>query len=290
MKIENESQRVLIIGGGRGGSAFIELFANETLCHVVGLVDTDPNAPAFKLAEKLNIPVFCNVEDTINACKPCSVFNLTQDESVSELAAKMIGVSSVIGGLEAKLIWQMVTRLKDAGDELKKLAHYDAVTNLPNRVLFFERLKNGIAQAKRYDQKLAVLFLDLDGFKSVNDKLGHTAGDTLLKEVATRLLKVVREVDTVARFGGDEFAFVLNNVKNKENIALVANKILTSLSDPFIINSEICVISGSIGVSIFPDNHVDTDSLVNQADKAMYAVKNSGKNNYHIFEKSMSYK
>jgi len=288
MEVDSESQPALIIGGGRGGSAFIGLFTDEELLHVVGIVDTDPNAPAFKLAEKLNIPIFCNVEDALNACKPCTVFNLTHDESVSEMAAKSLDQGSVISGLQARLIWQMVTRLKDAGDELKKLAHYDVVTNLPNRTLFFERLRSGIAQAKRYDQKLAILFLDLDGFKSVNDTLGHAAGDALLTAVATRLLKVMREVDTVARFGGDEFVFILNDVKNRENIALVTNKILSSISEPFIIGSEVCALGGSIGISIFPDNHVDADSLVSQADTAMYAVKSSGKSNYRFFEKSMS--
>jgi diguanylate cyclase (GGDEF)-like protein/PAS domain S-box-containing protein len=413
--VNPESQPVLIFGGGRGGSAFVELFTDEELFHVVGIVDRDPNAPAFKLAEKLNIPTFGNAIDALNACQPCTVFNLTRDESVSELAVEIIGPSCVIGGLEAKLIWQMVTQLKDTRDELKKsqiltqsiisnamegiilidtrgiiksfnpaaelmfgytqeevtgknismlmpepvksahdgylhrymttreprvigierevialrkdgrtfpmslssnemtsedecyfvgivsdiserknneevikkMAHYDAVTNLPNRTLFFDRLQNSLAQAKRYKQKLAILFLDLDGFKSVNDTLGHIAGDALLKEVATRLLKAIREVDTVARFGGDEFALFLNDVKNKKNTALVAKKILAGLSEPFIINGEKCNIGGSIGISIFPDDHVDIDSLIKQADTAMYAVKNSGKNNYHFFEKNM---
>jgi len=282
-----ESQPALIIGGGRGGLAFIEWFVGEKLFHVAGIADRDPNAMAFNLAEKLNIPIFSNAEDAVNTCKPCTVFNLTHDESVSDMAASIVGASSVIGGLEAKLIWEMVTQLKEAHNEVKKLAHYDPVTNLPNRRLFFDRLEQSIAYAKRYDQKLAVLFLDLDGFKRVNDTLGHLAGDRLLSEVAARILGVMREVDTVARFGGDEFTFFLNNVKNRENAALVADKILAGLSKPFTINGEICRIGGSIGISIFPDDHVDIETLTKQADTAMYAVKHSGKNSYRFFEKSM---
>jgi len=288
--VSMESQPALIIGGGRGGLAFMEWFVGEKLFHVAGIADRDPNAMAFKLAAKLNIPIFYSAEDALNTCKPCTVFNLTHDESVSDMAASIVGASGVIGGLEAKLIWQMVTQLKDVHDEVKKLAYYDSVTSLPNRILFFDRLEKSIAYAKRYDQKLAVLFLDLDGFKSVNDTLGHLAGDKLLKEVAARLLKAMRAVDTVARFGGDEFTCFLNNVKNRKNVALVANKILTGLSEPFMINGEVCQVGGSIGISIFPDDHVDIDALTKQADVAMYAVKHSGKNSYRFFEKSMEFK
>ena len=281
------SQPVLILGGGRGGSAFVELFKNETLFHVVGIADKEPESPAFKLAKKFNILTFTSVEDALNACKPCTVFNLTHDESASDMASKIVGSSSVIGGLEATLIWQMVTQLKDARDELQKIAHFDVVTGIPNRTLFFDSFENALALAKRHDQKLAVLFLDLDGFKSVNDTLGHVAGDTVLKEVAARLLKAIREVDVVARFGGDEFALLLNDVKNEKNVALVAGKIITALSEPFIIDGETCKIGASIGISIFPDDNVDMDSLISQADLAMYAAKNGGKNNYRFFEESM---
>jgi len=288
MEKENqESQPALIIGAGRGGLAFIEWFVNEKLFHVAGIVDKDPDAIAFKLAAKLDIPIFYNTEEALNTCSPCTVFNLTHNEAVSDVAARFVGASSVIGGLEAKLIWEMVTQLKQAHDEVKKLAHYDSVTKLPNRRLFFDRLEKSISQAKRYDQKLAVLFLDLDGFKRVNDTLGHNAGDKLLKKVADRMLKIVREADTVARFGGDEFTLCLNDVKNRENVALIADKLLKGLSESFMINGEACLIGGSIGISIFPDDHVDINGLIKEADVAMYAVKRAGKNSYCFFDKSM---
>jgi len=290
MEMENqESQPALIIGAGRGGLAFIEWFVNEKLFQVVGIVDRDPNAIAFKVAAKLDIPVSYNTEEALKICSPCTVFNLTHDEAVSDVAASFVGASSVIGGLEARLIWEMVTQLKQAHDEVKKLAHYDSVTKLPNRRLFFDRLEKSISQAKRYKHKLAVLFLDLDGFKSVNDALGHTAGDKLLKKAGARMLKMIRATDTVARFGGDEFTFCLNDVKNRENVALVADKILTGLSKPFMINGETCQIGGSIGISIFPDDHVEIETLTKQADAAMYAVKRSGKNSYRFFDKNMEF-
>ncbi|MFQ5344860.1 MAG: diguanylate cyclase domain-containing protein [Mariprofundus sp.] len=280
-------QPALIIGAGRGGLAFMEWFANEELFRLVGVADNNPNAQAFELARELNVPIFHNAEDALDACKPCTVFNLTHNEGISDLAADAVGASSVIGGLEARLIWEMVTQLKEAHDKVKKLAHYDFVTKLPNRILFFDHLDKSISHAKRYQQKLAVLFLDLDGFKSVNDTLGHLAGDSLLGQVADRIRKTVREEDTVARFGGDEFTLFLNDVKGRDNVALVASKILTVLAEPFLINGEKCQIGGSIGISIFPDDHLVMETLTRQADAAMYTVKQAGKNGYRFYEKSM---
>lgn len=412
---KTKSQAVLIIGGGRGGSAFIELLKSEKLFHVVGVVDSAPDAPAFKLARKLGIPIFDNAEIALDQCKPCTVFNLTHDESVSDMAYKIVGAGSVIGGLEATLIWKMVTQLKGARDELlknqsftksiimnamegiilidshgiiksfnpaaelmfgctreealgenismlmpepdssahdsylkryietkearvvgrarevtalrkdgetfpmslavnemvsgeesyfvgivsditarkkseaaiKQLAHYDAVTGLPNRVLYLDRLKQGLAQAKRQKKKLAVLFLDLDGFKVVNDTLGHDVGDLLLEEVAKRFRNTLRETDTVARFGGDEFAFVINDIENSEGALIVARKILSVLAPLFIIDGNSCEIGGSIGISLFPDNSISAASLIRQADIAMYDVKRSEKNNYRFFTLGM---
>jgi diguanylate cyclase (GGDEF)-like protein/PAS domain S-box-containing protein len=166
---------------------------------------------------------------------------------------------------------------------IAQLAHYDTLTNLPNRTLFYDRLDQAVARVRRYQQKFAVLFLDLDGFKQVNDRFGHHAGDCLLGMVAERLAENVRDLDTLARVGGDEFVFILNNVDHPDNAILVANKILESLSRPFTVNVNACLIGCSIGISIFPDDTDDSETLVKMADDAMYMAKSSGKNNFQLF-------
>jgi diguanylate cyclase (GGDEF)-like protein/PAS domain S-box-containing protein len=167
--------------------------------------------------------------------------------------------------------------------KIAQLAHYDVLTNLPNRILFYDRLDQTVARARRYQQKFAVLFLDLDGFKQVNDRFGHHAGDCLLGMVAERLTENVRDMDTLARVGGDEFVFILNNVDHLDNAILVANKILESLCHPFVVNENACLIGCSIGISIFPDDTDDAETLVRMADDAMYIAKSSGKNKCQVF-------
>jgi len=176
-----------------------------------------------------------------------------------------------------------ITMRKRAEDKIWQLAHSDVLTGLPNRSLFYDRLKQSIAQAKRYNKKIALLFLDLDDFKQVNDKFGHDTGDGLLMEVAERLRQDIRGEDTVARTGGDEFIFILNDISHAENAAFVANKIISSLNEPFVINGNTCLIGSSIGISIFPDDSDDIGTLVTQSDDAMYKAKERGKNNYQFF-------
>lgn len=201
---------------------------------------------------------------------------------------KKLEVHSLQVGELAVTMWVDLTEKMRTEAMLDKMAHFDFLTGLPNRALFFERLDYALALCKRLDQKLAVLFLDLDGFKAVNDMLGHNAGDTLLKCVATRLLNSIRKVDTVARFGGDEFALLLCDVENETNTASAADKILAKLSEPFIIDGEKCAISASIGISMLCENDTDMHCIIEQADTAMYAAKNSGKNGYRFYIESMS--
>lgn len=176
-----------------------------------------------------------------------------------------------------------ITKRKQAEEKIAHLAHFDTVTNLPNRTLFYDRLEQAIAQAHRYQQKLAILFLDLDGFKHINDKFGHHAGDSLLRAVAERLNENARNMDTVARVGGDEFIFILNDVTHADNAAIVARKIIESLAHPFFIQGNTCQIGGSIGISIYPGDSAEMETLIKQADDAMYMAKNNGKNNYQFF-------
>ncbi|BCK87191.1 hypothetical protein MIZ01_0962 [Sideroxyarcus emersonii] len=170
-----------------------------------------------------------------------------------------------------------ITERKRAEEKIAHLAHYDYLTDLPNRALFLDILDHSVALAKRNKNKAAVLFLDLDGFKQVNDTLGHDAGDQLLKGVARRLKETIRGSDTVARVGGDEFLLVLDNIGTNENAAQVAGKIIGALAEPFELAGEACRIGGSIGISMYPDDSRETLRLIKQADEAMYLAKQSGK-------------
>lgn len=176
-----------------------------------------------------------------------------------------------------------ITERKLAEKKIAHLAHYDYLTDLPNRALFLDNLDQCVSLAKRNGYKVAVLFLDLDGFKLINDTLGHDGGDMLLQEVAKRLKGDIRASDTVARVGGDEFIFVLNNIGSAEHAASMANKIIASLSDPFNIKGKQCHVGGSVGISIFPDDSADSGVLIRQADGAMYLAKQGGKNTYRFF-------
>ncbi|MDO8350449.1 MAG: GGDEF domain-containing protein, partial [Gallionella sp.] len=148
---------------------------------------------------------------------------------------------------------------------------------------FLDHLEHSLPLAKRHNYKLAVLFLDLDGFKKVNDTLGHDAGDMLLQAVSRRLKGVIRASDMVARVGGDEFTFILNDVGSDENTALIANKIIIALSEPFDLNGKTCQIGASIGIATYPDDAQNTGALIKQADEAMYLAKTSGKNTYKFY-------
>lgn len=177
-------------------------------------------------------------------------------------------------------IHEDITAQKNTQDRIRYMAHYDALTNLPNRALFYDRMKQAFSMAKRNRGGMALLFLDLDGFKKVNDSLGHHAGDLLLIGVAERLQQCVRESDTIARLGGDEFTIILNEVHEKQSVANVAEKIIALIADPFILDGNEAHIGISIGIALFSENAVSEDQLMNNADLAMYEAKSAGKNTY----------
>jgi diguanylate cyclase (GGDEF)-like protein len=165
---------------------------------------------------------------------------------------------------------------KQSEMELKHMAHMDQLTGLPNRVLFMDRLNQALARARRQEKELAVLFIDLDRFKIINDRHGHKAGDVALKEVARKLRACVRKMDTVARLGGDEFTIVLTEISGVEDAAMVARKVIDALAEPQQIEGEEYAIGGSIGISLYPQNGEDVDALLANADTAMYQAKEIG--------------
>lgn len=181
-----------------------------------------------------------------------------------------------------------ITEQKKADREIYRLAHYDQLTGKPNRFLLHDRLHQNIAQGSREGHKVAVLFLDLDRFKWVNDTLGHHAGDELLKIVADRLSSCVREVDTVARIGGDEFVVILYGILSNEDPATFARRFLEELSKPTRLEGKEFINSASIGIAIFPEDGQDVDTLLRKADTAMYAAKEQGCGTYQFFSAEMA--
>jgi diguanylate cyclase (GGDEF)-like protein/PAS domain S-box-containing protein len=170
-----------------------------------------------------------------------------------------------------------------AQEKMEYLATHDPLTKLPNYTLFYDRLDHAIQKAKRIDAVIGVLFIDLDGFKSVNDTFGHTCGDTLLRQIAGRLQATIRESDTVARVGGDEFTLILEELDKAEHAGKVAEKLLRSMTESYIIQGEEVQIGASIGVCVYPHDGVDAATLVSNADAAMYTAKQAGKNRVEFY-------
>lgn len=175
-----------------------------------------------------------------------------------------------------------ITERKQFEEKLAQMAYFDPLTGLANRSLFDDRLSQSVAHAKRHKQRFAILYLDLDGFKAVNDTMGHKVGDEVLAETARRLQQCVREVDTVARMGGDEFTIILNGINSDDDISLVAAKLLKAIGAPYEKAGAQNEISASIGIAIYPDHTSNTDALITAADNAMYLAKNAGKNRYYF--------
>ncbi len=181
-----------------------------------------------------------------------------------------------------------ISAIKESQQKLDHLAHHDPLTNLPNRLLFSDRLSHALDHAERNLQQLAVMFVDLDRFKEINDSLGHAVGDQLLQEVAYRFAYHVRQEDTIARIGGDEFLVIMEQLSHESDASLVAQKLLDSLAGPFHVDEQEFYISASIGISLYPRDGKDVDSLVKNADAAMYRAKEQGRNNCQFYTRELT--
>lgn len=405
---EQNRQPIVIVGAGSAGTALLEIFLEDGLAQVLGMVDVDDGALGIRLAKAHAIPCFSNIGAALERSGACIVFNMTRDESVSQVAAGHVGIGSVVGGDEARLFWKLISRMrgaqklaqenharmqavlhnvregivsinsqgviesanpaieqvfgyrpdelignnismlmpepdrgrhdgyirgylqtgkrhvigryrevtglhrdghqldielnvaemdvdgakhfvglirdvserKQAEEEITRLALYDQLTSLPNRTLFYQNLDIVLAQARRLKSMCALLFIDLDGFKAVNDTLGHEAGDYLLKEVGQRLQKGIRASDLVARIGGDEFTILLNNLHGPDFVPAIAAKLIEAVNMPAEFKGRSCHVGASIGIALFPIHATDADALVKEADTAMYTAKEAGKNGY----------
>ena len=217
------------------------------------------------------------------------ITGLDDDESV-ERAFASGATDYITKPVNWAVLRQRVRRMvneRRAEQHVNFLAYHDALTGLPNRSLFIERLERSLARARRNDQMTAVVFLDLDGFKLVNDTLGHDVGDLLLKSIGDRLPACLRESDTVARLGGDEFTAVLNDVESEGQVGAAARRMLSDLSSPVVINGREIFISASVGIAVYPEDGRDVRTLLRSADMAMYRAKEAGRNNYQFYTSDM---
>jgi diguanylate cyclase (GGDEF)-like protein/PAS domain S-box-containing protein len=185
-------------------------------------------------------------------------------------------------------VFSDISQIKESQEKLDHLAYHDALTDLPNRLLLNERLEQAIRHAERHKSQLAVIFMDLDNFKHINDSLGHMQGDRVLQEVSTFLFNAVRQDDTVARVGGDEFVLVLEDVGEPEHVGVVAQKLLSSLDQPIMLDGHEVNVTASLGICLFPRDGLDATVLLRNADAAMYRAKEEGRNTYHFYTEELT--
>ena len=241
----------------------------------------------------------CPVSEVRNQQRPTKLLhnpyhgnnvNNTFELEVSPLRngqGQLYGIIEVARDITDRL--RIEKELRDSQSHLYRLAHHDTLTGLPNRLLFRDRLTQAINKAERNRTGVAILFLDLDRFKSINDSLGHDVGDALLVEVAVRLQRQCRQSDTVARLGGDEFVFVLEAVGNRKDAAVVAEKIMTALTEPIFAKGHGLHITTSIGIAIFPNDSGEIEGVIKCADIALYAAKEIGRSNYQFYRREIAH-
>lgn len=305
--------KVLLIEDNPGDAKLVEVLleANNNASKHFDLIRVGLLSEAFPILEKggimailldLGLPDGNGLESLTRIYAaaptiPIVVLSAEEDELLAiqsvQLGAQDFLVKSGISELVLRRSLYYAIERKNLLEQLQYLAHYDVLTGLANRKLFYDRLKQDIVGARRSKKSLALIFLDLNDFKLINDSLGHHSGDDLLKEVARRLLDCVRTTDCAARMGGDEFTLILNNLNNAEDAALIADKVLQTLAEPFILNTQQITIHASLGIAIYPDDCDDIETLIGAADAAMYQAKESGrgkKGNFRFFSAAMGAK
>jgi diguanylate cyclase (GGDEF)-like protein len=208
-----------------------------------------------------------------------------RDSSVINIEAS-VNYGDLFGG-RLYCFLRDTTQRRQTEEKIRHLAHYDALTDLPNRRLLTDRLQRAIAHAKRNSLNLALMFIDLDKFKQVNDTVGHEGGDILLAAAAKRLQLCMRDSDTLSRLGGDEFIVLLPSITATDDALLVANKVLHCLQEPFDIAGQSCMVGASIGIAAYPVHGINEKMLISRADAAMYMAKHGGGNGVQLYHPSM---
>ncbi|MCD6187599.1 MAG: EAL domain-containing protein, partial [Desulfuromusa sp.] len=238
---------------------------------------------ARRLQRMITDPIHSLVQSMLQISEGKDYSHRVQKQSNDELGSLFDGFNSMLEELERRDL-----ELRKNESHLDYLAYHDPLTNLANRLLFHDRLEHSMVRAKRSISRIAILFIDLDRFKHINDSLGHDAGDRVLCAVAERLQGQVRETDTLARFGGDEFVIILEQLKKTEDLSRFVKKLLKAMEQPIFIAEQKLHVTASIGLSIYPDNGVDADSLMSAADIAMYQAKENGTNTYRFYSEEMN--
>lgn len=215
------------------------------------------------------------------------IWNKKKDGEIYPTFTTISAIKNVNGDVDHYVgIASDITELKKHEKQLERIAHYDALTGIPNRVLLADRMKHAIAQAKRDKKLLAVCYIDLDGFKLINDTFGHHIGDQVLITSTERITLLIRESDTVARLGGDEFVILLQGLENTEECIHCLERLLVGLAEPIVVDGLTTTVTASIGFTIYPIDDQDPDTLLRHADYAMYTAKQSGKNRHHRYDRS----
>ena len=240
---------------------------------------------SMKLQSLISVPVM-RLAQTMKKVSQEKDYSLrTEKTGKDEIGSLIDGFNEMLSEIEER-----DEVLRQHQDNLQVLAHFDSLTQLPNRALYYDRLSQALLQATRTTQKVAVMFVDLDHFKDINDTSGHRIGDLLLKDVAERLQKIVRASDTVARMGGDEFTVLLPNLEDPDNVSPVAQKILKNISEVYRVEGNEIYITASVGITIFPNDGQTVDELLKNADTAMYHAKNNGRNVFQFYSQEMNVK
>ncbi|HBA66601.1 MAG TPA: diguanylate cyclase [Methylococcaceae bacterium] len=267
---------------------------NEAFCEITGYVSEEiiGFTPTMFESERHSKAFFRQLWDILNKTGQWrgEIWNRRKS---GEVFPAWVNISAVPNIADDKIghyvaVFTEITELKLSEERLNYLAHHDPLTGLPNRLLFQDRLAQGILQAQRRKSMIAVMFLDLDRFKLINDTLGHPVGDELLVAVAERLRRCARETDTIARLGGDEFAVILSSMAHEEDVEHVAQKIIQALSSVFCVGGHEVFVTTSIGITFYPGLNNDRSKLLEQADVAMYHAKKHGRNNYQYYTADMN--
>jgi diguanylate cyclase (GGDEF)-like protein/PAS domain S-box-containing protein len=258
-----------------------EAAAGQTLESVFHIIDRETREVArnpMRLAVEL--------DKTVGLTPNCVLVRRDgRETAIEDSAAPIHDRDGQVTG--AVIVFRDVGAALETSRQMSHLAQHDLLTGLPNRLLLNDRLTEAIALARRRQQSLAVCFLDVDGFKGINDSLGHAAGDQILRSIASRLGGALRDSDTVCRFGGDEFVIVLSEIAHADHAATVARKLLHAAAGPHRVGGQDVAVTASVGVTIYPGDGLDADTLIAHADVAMYASKRAGLNHYRLFEPGM---